>query len=54
MHVDVKGVAPKRFLPTIGEADEEGDEESASVYHSRDSIILQRKVEIPEPIARNT
>ena len=49
MHAGVKGAAPQSFLPM----NEEGDKESASVYNGGGSMILQRKVEMPEPIARD-
>ena len=52
MQVGVKGAAPQGILPTIEEIDEEGDKESASICHGGGSIVLQRKVEIPEQIAR--
>ena len=39
---------PQNFLPT----NEGGDEESVSMCDDRDTMIFQRKVELPEPIAR--
>ena len=47
VHAGVKGAAPQSFLPT----NEEGDEESVSMYDGG-TMIFQRKVELPEPIAR--
>ena len=48
VHADVEGAAPQSFLPT----NEEGDEESTLISDGGGSMILQRKVRIPEPIAR--
>ena len=45
--------APQSILPTIEEVDEKSDEDSASVCDGEGSVILQRKVEIPESIARD-
>ena len=53
MHVGIEGAAPQCFLPTSEKVDEEGGEESASVSNGGGSMVLQRKVEIPEPIARD-
>ena len=48
MHPGVKRAAPQSFLRT----NEEDDEKSVSMCESGGSMILQRKVEIPEPMAR--
>ena len=48
MHAGVEGAAPQGSLPT----NEEGDEESVSMYDGGGTMIFQRKVELPEPIAR--
>ena len=48
MHAGVEGAAPQSFLPTI----KEGDEESASMCEGGGAMILQSKLEIPEPIVR--
>ena len=49
MHVGEKGAAPQSFLP----ANEEGDEKNVPMCDGGGTINLQRKVEIPEPIARD-
>ena len=51
-HAGVEGAAPQSILPTIEEFDEKVDGESTSIWDGRGSMILQRKVEVPEPIAR--
>ena len=48
MHAGMKKAAPQSCLPT----NEEDDEKSVSMCDGVGSMILQRKVEIPEPIAR--
>ena len=48
MHAGVEGEATQCTLPTI----EKGDEESTFICDGGGSIILERKVGIPEPIAR--
>ena len=53
MHAGVEEAAPQSIMPTIGVVDEESDGDSASLCDGEGSIILQRKVEIPEPIARD-
>ena len=53
MHAGVEGAATQHFLPTIEEVEEMGDEESTSMCEGGGSMILQRKVKIPEPIARD-
>ena len=52
MHTGVEGAAPQSILPMIEDVDEKGDEGSTSKYDGGGSMLLQRKVEIPEPIAR--
>ena len=47
MHAGVEGAAPQSYLPT----NDEGDEESVSMSDGGDTMILQRKVELPEPLA---
>ena len=53
MHAGVEEEALKSILPTIEEVDEKGDEKSVSMCDGGGAMILQRKVEIPEPIARD-
>ena len=48
MHAGVEGAAPQSSLPT----NEEGDEESVSMCDGGGAMIFQRKVELPEPIAK--
>ena len=48
MHAGVKEAAAQRFPPT----NEEGDEKSVSMCDGGGVMILEGKVEIPEPIAR--
>ena len=48
VHAGVEEAVPQRSLPT----NEEGDEESVSMCDGGGTMIFQRKVELPEPIAR--
>ena len=41
MHAGVEGAAPQRFLPTIEEVDEQGNEEGVSVCDGGSSMTLQ-------------
>ena len=49
----VEGAAPQSFLSMIEQADGEGDEESASMCDGGGSVMLQRKGETPELIAKD-
>ena len=44
----MEGAVSQSSLPT----NEEGDEESVSMYDGGGTMIFQRKAELPEPIAR--
>ena len=48
VHAGIRGAAPQSFLPM----DEEGDEKSVSMCDGEGAMILQRKMEISEPIAK--
>ena len=45
--------APQSIMPTIEEVEKEIYEDGALVCDGEGSMISQRKVEIPKPIARN-
>ena len=50
MHAGMEGEALSSFMVTVERVDGRCDQKSASVCDGGGSIILQRKVEITEPI----